>query len=351
MKKEFHETVKQDGLKFDASNHSICNVKILGFKSLNNRLYTPEAVREALPLYENIKVNIDHPEDPAGVRSLRDRIGKLVNVTMASDGLRGDLIFNPSHPLAESVKWFAEHEPDCLGLSHSAIGDGEVDDKGCFTVSRIEAVRSCDLVADPATTKSLFEHCEDCEKETMDQENDIEQMPGEEGFADHLCNAVTAIIKDGSMDMSEKKKKLMSCLKLMDEQPAEEAEDEDQEEQPAEEGDGSDREGDKPEDEPEWSQRGDECVRELRHSKDRQVQTLVKAYHRLERENAARKLCEQSHIPATEVFIESLVRAGNERNMKSLIEDRKAIVNKPRSSGRYPEPQISTEEFARRLKA
>jgi hypothetical protein len=334
-------------LQVDKANGVVHGVKILGLESQNRRRYTLECIQAARPLYEGVKVNLDHPTEPYDVRSIRDRFGKLINVKATDAGLFGDLLFNPTHQFAESFCWWAEHQPDCLGLSHNAVGDGEDDEKsGLFVIHTVSEVRSVDLVADPATTASLYEHCENCEKESMDEVNDIEDLADgdgpapEESFEDHLCNAVTAIIKDTSLDMAEKKKKLLACLKLMDDEPAEAEESDDKPQDGMEEG----------EDERDDEECTRECVESLRHSKDKNVRSLVKAYHRLVRENAARKLCEASRIPATLVFIESLIRAGSEESMKELIEDRKAIVNKPRSSGRVNE-EISTEDFVRRLKA
>lgn len=132
------------------------HVKILGSVSQNGRFYTPEAKAAAVPLYESVKVNLDHPENPSKTRSLRDRFGKLIHIRLENGDLYGDLLFNPHHELAESVKWYAKNMPECLGLSHNAVGQGEERD-GKFIVNKIAKLRSVDLVADPATTVTLFE--------------------------------------------------------------------------------------------------------------------------------------------------------------------------------------------------
>jgi hypothetical protein len=134
-------------------------VKILGFKSLNGRRYTPEAVKSAAKLYEGAMVNIDHPEGkPTGQRSAYDRFGKLVNIRyVEGEGLFGDLEYLTKHPMALRVAEAAERMPELYGMSHNAEGEGEDDDEGIFVVNRITEVRHVDLVADPATTKSLSE--------------------------------------------------------------------------------------------------------------------------------------------------------------------------------------------------
>lgn len=156
----FHESTKNAGrsLTVDRKNGVIRNVKVLGLISENNRRYLPEAVKKSIPLYENIAVNIDHPDRQADdSRSAYDRFGKLENVRFVeSEGLFGDLFFLKSHPMAERICEAAERMPDVFGLSHNADGDGETRD-GVFVVEKIIGVRHVDVVADPATTKSLSE--------------------------------------------------------------------------------------------------------------------------------------------------------------------------------------------------
>jgi hypothetical protein len=147
-------------MEVDRDEGIIRGVKILGLVSDNNRKYMPEAVRKAKSLYEGIKVNINHPAESGDVRNAEDRFGKLINVKyVEGEGLYGDLMFLKSHPMAERICEAAERNDmnDTFGLSHNAQGDGQEDDQGCFVVSSIVEVRHVDLVADPATTKSLRE--------------------------------------------------------------------------------------------------------------------------------------------------------------------------------------------------
>lgn len=147
------------GLRVDRNTGTIYNVKILGFDSENNRRYLPEAVKAAKSLYEGIKVNLDHPEgDPAQSRRAEDRIGKLTNIRyVEGKGLYGNLQLLMSRPMAESICEAAERMPDAYGLSHNAQGEGEEDKDGVLVIRRITDVRHVDLVADPATTRSLAE--------------------------------------------------------------------------------------------------------------------------------------------------------------------------------------------------
>lgn len=134
----------------------IRGVKVLGRFSDNNREYTPEAMRRAIPLYEGASVRTDHPAKPTEERKAREVFGWLRNVRVEDGSLWADLHYLKSHPMAESICETAERNPELMGLSHNADGRGE-DVGGRFVVSEIVQVRSVDLVTDPATVNGLFE--------------------------------------------------------------------------------------------------------------------------------------------------------------------------------------------------
>lgn len=138
----------------DRAGGLIRGVKILGRESRNGREYTADALRKAIPMYEGIRVNVDHAK--SGERRYRDRIGRLENVEFRDGGLFGDLRYNPKHPLAEQLAWDAEHSPGAVGLSHDAMGR-TTQRGGKMIVEEIIRVESVDLVANPATTNGLFE--------------------------------------------------------------------------------------------------------------------------------------------------------------------------------------------------
>lgn len=134
-------------------------VKLLGLNSRNGRTYREQALRDAAPLYEGAKVNIDHaPGGPLAPRGYRDRLGVVKNVELRpGEGLFGTLVFNPKHALAEQLVWDAQHAPENVGLSHNVLARTAWD-QGHEVVEAIDRVQSVDLVADPATTSGLFEH-------------------------------------------------------------------------------------------------------------------------------------------------------------------------------------------------
>jgi hypothetical protein len=145
-------------MRVDAQAGVIRGVKVLGLESRNGRSYLPEALAEAARLYENAKVNVNHPKgNPAGPRDYQDRIGTIRGVALRpGEGLFGDFHFNPKHALAEQLIWDAQHAPENVGFSHNV--EARTSRHGeRVVVEAITRVQSVDLVADPATTRGLFE--------------------------------------------------------------------------------------------------------------------------------------------------------------------------------------------------
>jgi hypothetical protein len=130
-------------------------VRVLGEDSLNKRKYTRDAMERALALYERAPVFVDHPDRPTSPRSLKDKFGQLLNCRLDDEGVVADLLFNPSHEMAATIRWWFENLPEGCGLSHNATGEGRTEADGTFVITRIVRVRSCDLVASPATVRGM----------------------------------------------------------------------------------------------------------------------------------------------------------------------------------------------------
>jgi hypothetical protein len=145
-------------MRIDREAGILRGVKILGLQSRNNRSYLPEALVQAAPLYEGAKVNVNHPKGrPLGPRDYQDRMGVIRSVQQRpGEGLFADFHFNPRHVLAEQLLWDAEHAPENVGFSHN-VEARTVRRGNQVVVEAITRVVSVDLVADPATTRGLFE--------------------------------------------------------------------------------------------------------------------------------------------------------------------------------------------------
>lgn len=145
-------------LRVDRAAGVLRGVKLIGLESLNGRRYRPEALSAAVALYEGAKVNVNHPkEGPLAPRDYRDRLGVIREVEFrAEEGLFGTLHFNPKHAVAEQLAWDAEHNPRNVGFSHNVLARLTRDGAQSL-VEAITHVQSVDLVADPASTRGLFE--------------------------------------------------------------------------------------------------------------------------------------------------------------------------------------------------
>jgi hypothetical protein len=130
------------------------NVKLVGSNG-KKRVYPMPVLRAARPLYEGCAVYTNHV-NPGERRKIEDRFGTIRNVREGADGLYGDLFYNKKHALAAQLTEAAESDPSSLGLSHDASGPSCYKN-GREMVSEITEVRSCDLVARPASTDGLFE--------------------------------------------------------------------------------------------------------------------------------------------------------------------------------------------------
>ncbi len=148
-------------VQVDKTKGVLEGVKLIGLESRNGRRYRESALAKAASLYEEAKVNVNHPREGAlAPRDYQDRLGVIRRVRLRSgEGLYGDLHFNPKHSLAEQLVWDAENNPRNVGFSHNVLArlsrKGEV-----AVVEEITRVQSVDLVADPATTQGLFEQAE-----------------------------------------------------------------------------------------------------------------------------------------------------------------------------------------------
>jgi hypothetical protein len=272
-------------LNVDAEHGIVKGVKILGFQSKNNRVYSKEAVAQAIGLYEGAKVNIDHAKGSNEVRGYRDRFGAVKNVREASGGLFADFHYNPKHPSADQFIWDATNASANVGFSHNVEGRTRYEN-GKTIVEAITKVHSVDLVADPATTNGIFE---DTQEPAMDfKELTLEQIKT------HRPDLTSAILTEQKNSDAEKAR--------------------------------------------------DAEVKTLREELDKfKAKEAVDA-----KRSKIDALIVESKLPkeaATEIFVEQLM-AADESQQKLLIEDRKALVEAKSTGGTKPQskgPEQITE--------
>jgi len=152
----FERTTGNTSMRVDRAAGVIRGVRILGPVSANKRRYTARAIQDGAKLYEGKQVNFDHPGVTRQDRTVADRAGWLEGVQVRDGGLTGDLHLLKADPRTDKILEAAERRPALFGLSHNAQGSVR-HDGDAMVVETIESVRSVDIVADPATTRSLFE--------------------------------------------------------------------------------------------------------------------------------------------------------------------------------------------------
>lgn len=157
LTEEWHTPILEENLR-DADSGIIRNVKIIGKVSKNGRTYSDEALKEAVPLYEGIQVNIDHPSKDAVKRDrgFMEQVGVLRDVRWTPDGDFGDLHLFENHTATPLVIERAKKDKNGFGLSHHAEGTC-VRTRGGEVCESIDAAHSVDIVGKPATTRGLFE--------------------------------------------------------------------------------------------------------------------------------------------------------------------------------------------------
>lgn len=141
------------GAKVNRESGTIADVLICGTESANGRDYPVEVFRRDFKAYEGRPVNCDHGREATVDR----RFGWFTDVRVGEDGRpRGTLNVLNSHPMAARVLEAAERNPGLFGFSHVAMCETRTAG-GREIVEAIKSVESIDLVAEPATTKGLFE--------------------------------------------------------------------------------------------------------------------------------------------------------------------------------------------------
>jgi hypothetical protein len=142
------------GAAVDRDKGVIRGVKLCGGSSANGRDYPPEVFRRDVRKYEGVAIYADHGRD----RSVDRKLGWIERPHVDADGTpRGDAHLLKAHPLYERVMEAAERNPALFGFSHVALCETSYGADGRERVEGLRAIESVDLVAEPATTKGIFE--------------------------------------------------------------------------------------------------------------------------------------------------------------------------------------------------
>jgi|GEM_PF-1446640 len=203
---DLHEVVPAGEFLHEATveGNIIQNVSLLGSVSRNGRVYTREAMQDAVRLYNGVQVFADHPSyndlTGTGGRKFMDLAGKILNTRLSGDRVRGDVHLIAGHSVGENLKTIAEQMPDLVGFSHRAKGESETAEDGTVVIKRLTEVKALEIVVDPATTDGLFESTiEQPEEQGEEEMKDLKAVTMEELKAqrpDLLEGITEAVRKD-----------------------------------------------------------------------------------------------------------------------------------------------------------
>ena len=160
-------------LRIDEELGIIYDARILGRNSRNTygipgvegTIYSQSAMDSAVPLYEGMRVNLQHLRptkgQPKPERHPDDIFGQLRNVRREGEEVRGDLHYLRSHSMAPRVVEDVRRGLGVYGLSHHAYSlpaDERIDRQAKrLVIDRLAKVDSVDLVANAATNRNLWE--------------------------------------------------------------------------------------------------------------------------------------------------------------------------------------------------
>ncbi len=142
-------------LQVDHTNRLVRNVALTGGTSKNGYEYQEQALRDAVALYEQRPVFLDHASDKSRPqeRSTRDLVGSIVNACYESGRIRGDIRVLDTDS-GRTFLALSESDAPGVGMSHVVLAERASDDG---SVSRIHDVVSVDAVVFPATTTTFRE--------------------------------------------------------------------------------------------------------------------------------------------------------------------------------------------------
>ena len=143
---------------FDKKSLTIKDSVMLGPVSSNGYDYPSETQKKAIPLFEGCKAYLNHPklEDMKEARDVRDLIGEHRNVHQVGEHLKSDIHLINNTLVRETLIPIIESKPHLIGNSVVVRGKKATTQEGRQFVEEIYAVRSVDIVSEPATTKGLF---------------------------------------------------------------------------------------------------------------------------------------------------------------------------------------------------
>ena len=142
-------------LSIDTPARLVLNVALTGPDSKNGYHYSEAALREAVPLYDQKPVFLDHAPDRLKPRdrSTRDLVGNIINPRFEDGRVRGDIRVLDTESGRTFLALAITNLPG-VGMSHVVLAQRSTDGT---TVETIRDVVCVDAVMNPATTLTFRE--------------------------------------------------------------------------------------------------------------------------------------------------------------------------------------------------
>ena len=175
---------RADDVRVDREERVVANIALTGLESRNGYRYSEAALREALPLYADKPVFLDHaahagrPYD----RSTRDLVGAVVNPRFEDGRVRGDVRVLDTEA-GRTFLALAEGANPAVGMSQVVLAERSADKT---VVEKIHEVVSVDAVVFPATV-SLRERVD--VEEVAQPQATVDDVSEVEGLQEELRGA------------------------------------------------------------------------------------------------------------------------------------------------------------------
>jgi hypothetical protein len=265
------------------------NVCLCGAKSKNGRTYPPKAFGDG-SVYEGRPVFVDHKYNGPQDRSVRDFAGHIKSVVMKGGKPYGDIHTNGTEA-GKVMLEVSKNNPRDVGMSHTAscTQSGRGNQR---VVESVNEVISVDLVAFPATTKSLSEQTNPSESDMSEVTVDLlkEQLSDQRKQSDEKVAALELTLKESQDKLVASEAKVTELTADL-------------------------KESDKKNEE--------HTVREAIQERRKSVFSALKAA----------ELDTEDKAVVSDTFVKSLMSESDESNRSKIIEDRKALIEGVTSEG------------------
>jgi hypothetical protein len=194
----------------DKKKREIAGILLTAGKSQRKNFYSPEVVETATPMFEGVKMYIDHPneEDVGKTRSIRDWGATILETafdaskkgTVARIGVRSPWLWENVIVPAHDGGYLDE-----VGISINAVGPtrlGEIDGETVRIVESIRKVFSADFVSEASAGGKVTQMLESAQQELEEDLEMLDKLTLEE-LVELRPDLVEAIMQEAASDEEE----------------------------------------------------------------------------------------------------------------------------------------------------